>query len=299
MKKLVKKISGNTKTYGVLANPIKHSLSPLIHNTAFQTANMDAVYLAFEVKNNRIEEALAGVRALELSGVNISMPYKRMALDYLIENNFPVCEVSELVGSCNTIVNTGRRLRGYNTDGIGLVTSIEKEGISLAGKRLSILGAGGAARAIVCQLAKSSVQSIVIFKRHNESFQDVSAYFNLISMVLGVKIDVYPYENVKLMQEVFAQTDILINATQVGMTGYPGLPIESADMLHEKLIVVDLIYAPLETEFLKAAKTKGCRTMNGIGMLLYQAASSFKLMTGKTMPIDQVKVAIEQQLNKL
>ncbi|MGY3764933.1 shikimate dehydrogenase [Vagococcus vulneris] len=291
-------ITGMTELYGVMANPIKHSLSPLIYNTAFQYLHMDAVYMAFEVDEANFDAAYQAIIPMGIKGLNISMPYKKDVMTKLLADNYKVSDVAVLASSCNTVVNQGCQLEGHNTDGLGFILSLNEHEIDIDNKVLTILGAGGAARSIIIQAAKTKVKEINIFKRMDQKFNKLVLFYQSISERFDAKINVFPYEDEEKMALIISQSDILVNATQVGMVQQPGLPIPTCDFLHKNLVVSDLIYYPLQTELLKKAEENGCQTINGIGMLIHQAAYSFNLMTNQEMPVAVVKKAVHQHLEK-
>lgn len=288
-------ITGYTRVLGVIADPIKHSLSPMIHNTAFNLLNLDSVYLAFEVKNRALEDGIKSIRSLDMQGVNVSMPYKDKVIQYLDELSKEASEI----GAVNTIVNNDGKLVGYNTDGIGFVNSLYAKEIKLKNKNIVLLGAGGASKAIVNQLCKEAVTSIAIFKQENETYQDIKQYFESVGKKYECNINVFPYHQQDLMEILIKECDILINGTNLGMEKtIDKSPVHTTKMLANQ-VVVDLIYSPAETLFLSEARKKGCQTLNGLGMLLYQAAEAFKLWTDQEMPVEEVEKEILKYLKNI
>ncbi|MDT2835022.1 shikimate dehydrogenase [Vagococcus carniphilus] len=284
-------ISGKTRLAGVIANPIKHSLSPMIHNTAYKVLNFDAVYLAFEVEQVEFEHAMNAVKTLDMMGINISMPYKKDAYDLCDE----LTERAKLIGVVNTVVNRNNKLLGDNTDGLGFIGSLKDYGVSVKGKVLTILGAGGAAKAAICQSALEGAKEIHVFKRQNETFESVKRDLEKIAIETNVKIMVHGYHDKKAIEFALKESTLIVNSTQLGMGNNNDLPLDEMGLIKESHVVVDLIYHPLETPFLKQAKKSKALTINGLGMLVHQAAYAFKLMTGETMPVDKVieKLKIE------
>ncbi|MGO3731562.1 MAG: shikimate dehydrogenase [Vagococcus sp.] len=282
-------ISGYTKVAAVIANPIKHSLSPFIHNTAFSECGIDGVYVAFEVESKAFEASLESVRTLNMMGANISMPFKHRAFDYVDD----VSESAKLIGAVNTVVRRGDQLVGHNTDGVGFIKSLKAKEVSIKEKNLVLLGAGGAGKAVACQCALDGARKVTIFKRHNQSFDDTVMFFKQVTQETGVQMVVMAYEDKASMQQAIQESDILINSTHIGMDNtIQEMPIDGEDILHTQLVVVDLIYHPMETLLLKKARKKGCQTINGLGMLLYQAAYAFQLWTGQEMPVDCVETKL-------
>lgn len=287
-----KSISGYTKLAGVIAKPIKHSLSPSIHNTAYQELGIDAVYLAFEVENNNFDQAIEAMKTFNMLGVNLSMPYKRRGY----EKCDTLSESAKLIGVVNTIVQRNGQLHGYNTDGIGFIESLKSEGVSIKNKTMTILGAGGAAKAVISQCALEGINEIIVFKRKNETFQQVVDELNIISQKTKVELNVLDYADKKAMAKAVSTSHIIVNATQIGMGENQDLPIHDNVKITNKQVVVDLLYHPLESPFLKLAKTNHAVSINGIGMLIHQAAHAFWLMTNQEMPVKKIT---EQLINEL
>ena len=281
------KIDGYTRLAAVVANPIKHSISPFIHNTAFEATNTNGVYLAWEVEGTDLAETVANIRRYQMFGINLSMPYKEQVIPYLDQ----LSEEARLIGAVNTVVNREGTLIGYNTDGKGFFKSLPSFKISK--KRLVLLGAGGAAKAILAQAILDGVSQISVFVR-SSSMGKTRPYLEKIQNTTGFRVDLFALEDVQDLQDSITQADLLVNATSVGMDG-SFQPIPTSIVLPEKLLVADVIYQPFETPFLKWAKEQGNQSINGLGMLLYQAAEAFELWTGKEMPTDQIWELLKQK----
>ena len=281
------KIDGYTRLAAVVANPIKHSISPFIHNSAFETTNTNGVYLAWEVDATELAETVANIRRYQMYGINLSMPYKEQVIPYLDQLSEEAC----LIGAVNTVVNREGTLIGYNTDGKGFFKSLPSFKISR--KRLVLLGAGGAAKAILAQAILDGVSQISVFVR-SSSMEKTRPYLEKIQNATGFRVDLFALEDVQELQDSITQADLLVNATSVGMDG-SSQPIPTSIVLPEKLMVADVIYQPFETPFLKWAKNQGNQSINGLGMLLYQAAEAFELWTGKEMPTDQIWELLKQK----
>ena len=281
------KIDGYTRLAAVVANPIKHSISPFIHNSAFEATNTNGVYLAWEVDEAELAETVANIRRYQMYGINLSMPYKEQVIAYLDQLSEEAC----LIGAVNTVVNREGTLIGYNTDGKGFFKSLPSFKISR--KRLVLLGAGGAAKAILAQAILDGVSQISIFVR-SSSMEKTRPYLEKIQNATGFRVDLFALEDVQDLQDSITKADLLVNATSVGMDG-SSQPIPTSIVLPEKLLVADVIYQPFETPFLKWAKNQGNQSINGLGMLLYQAAEAFELWTGKEMPIDQIWELLTQK----
>ena len=281
------KIDGYTRLAAVVANPIKHSISPFIHNSAFEATNTNGVYLAWEVDAAELAETVANIRRYKMYGINLSMPYKEQVIPYLDQLSEEAC----LIGAVNTVVNREGTLIGYNTDGKGFFKSLPSFKISR--KRLVLLGAGGAAKAILAQAILDGVSQISVFVR-SSSMEKTRPYLEKIQNATGFRVDLLALEDVQVLQDSITQADLLVNVTSVGMDG-SSQPIPTSIVLPDKLMVADVIYQPFETPFLKWAKNQGNQSINGLGMLLYQAAEAFELWTGKEMPTDQIWESLKQK----
>ena len=281
------KIDGYTRLAAVVANPIKHSISPFIHNSAFEATNTNGVYLAWEVDAAELAETVANIRRYQMYGINLSMPYKEQVIPYLDQLSEEAC----LIGAVNTVVNREGTLIGYNTDGKGFFKSLPSFKISR--KRLVLLGAGGAAKAILAQAILDGVSQVSVFVR-SSSMEKTRPYLEKIQNATGFRVDLFALEDIQELQDSITQADLLVNATSVGMDG-SSQPIPTSIVLPEKLMVADVIYQPFETPFLKWAKEQGNQSINGLGMLLYQAAEAFELWTGKEMPTDQIWESLKQK----
>ena len=281
------KIDGYTRLAAVVANPIKHSISPFIHNRAFEATNTNGVYLAWEVEGTDLAETVANIRRYQMFGINLSMPYKEQVIPYLDQ----LSEEARLIGAVNTVVNREGTLIGYNTDGKGFFKSLPS--FKISGKRMVLLGAGGAAKAILAQAILDGVSQISIFVR-SSSMEKTRPYLEKIQNATGFRVDLFALEDVQDLQDSITKADLLVNATSVGMDG-TSQPIPTSIVLPEKLLVADVIYQPFETPFLKWARNQGNQSINGLGMLLYQAAEAFELWTGKEMPADQIWESLKQK----
>ena len=281
------KIDGYTRLAAVVANPIKHSISPFIHNCAFEATNTNGVYLAWEVDATELAETVANIRRYQMYGINLSMPYKEQVIPYLDQLSEEAC----LIGAVNTVVNRDGTLIGYNTDGKGFFKSLPS--FKISGKRMVLLGAGGAAKAILAQAILDGVSQISVFVR-SSSIEKTRPYLEKLQKATGFRVDLFALEDIQELQDSITQADLLVNATSVGMDG-ASQPIPTSIVLPEKLLVADVIYQPFETPFLKWARKQGNQSINGLGMLLYQAAEAFQLWTGKEMPTEQIWDLLKQK----
>lgn len=281
------KIDGYTRLAAVVANPIKHSISPFIHNSAFEATNTNGVYLAWEVEATDLAETVANIRRYQMYGINLSMPYKEQVIPYLDQ----LSEEARLIGAVNTVVNREGTLIGYNTDGKGFFKSLPS--FKISGKRMVLLGAGGAAKAILTQAILDGVSQIFVFVR-SVSLEKTRSYLKKLQIETGFKVDLFALEDSQKLQDSITQADLLVNATSVGMDE-TSQPIPTGIVLPKQLLVADVIYQPFETPFLKWARSQGNHAVNGLGMLLYQAAEAFQLWTGKEMPTDQIWKLLTQK----
>ena len=282
------KIDGHTRLAAVIAKPIKHSISPFIHNMAYDLTDTNAVYLAFEVDRENLEQAVENIRLHQMLGANISMPYKQEVITFLDELD----ESAFLIGAVNTIVNQNGRLIGYNTDGFGFFRSLSN--FHIKGKNLTILGTGGAASAIIGQAVLGGVEKVCVFDPRDRLAGHKERVVQL-SRRLGHPIQLLAVEDLAALTDAVNQSDLFINATGLGMDG-KSLPIPSDFVFPKGLPVADMTYCPAETPFLRLAREQGLQTVNGLGMLLYQAEKAFELMTGKKMPSEEIKKALIEKL---
>ncbi len=283
------RITGHTELIGLLATPIRHSKSPMMHNTAFEALGLDYAYLAFDIQPEQLEDCVKGLKALGAKGWNVSMPYKNSIIPLLDE----VSQASRLCGSVNTVINRDGKLYGTVTDGTGYMMSLKDRGFDIIGKKITILGCGGAATAISIQAALDGVKEISIFNAGDSFFPRAEENAKKIRENTDCVAHAYPLEDTQRLREEIASSVLLANATNVGMGKLEGISlITDKTMLRPELICTDVIYTPEETAFLKLAREVGCPTMNGNGMVLYQGAEAFRLWTGHDMPIDAVKAVL-------
>ena len=280
------KIDGYTRMAAVIANPIRHSISPFIHNQAYQLTATNAVYLAWEVEEEEVEQSLQQLRVLDMLGANISMPFKQKVLPYLDQLD----ESAQLMGSVNTIVQKDGRLTGYNTDGLGFLKSLPKT-FSIKNKKLVLFGAGGAARAIVLEAIRQGVGEIHLFVRP-ESLAKYQAIFSPLSEALSFSIVLHDLSSLDQVHAMMVEADLLINATGLGMDGV-SLPVPKDFTFPKGCLVADLAYFPAKTPFLHLAEEQEVQTVNGLGMLFHQAGLAFELMTDKTFPEQEVWQAVK------
>jgi shikimate dehydrogenase len=272
------KISGKTKIVALLGYPVEHSLSPEMHNRAFKSLDIDYCYIALEVKPEMIREAVSGIRAFGFAGANVTVPHKEAVM--------PVLDVvdseASFIGAVNTVVNSNGKLNGYNTDGRGFMKSLEEEGIDIAGKKVFIIGSGGGARAISYYLSEKT-SDLFIFDIDTEKAE------KLKDDLLINRKNVHRPDGLEEIQDM----DIVINATPLGLRPDDPLPLD-VSKLNPGQVVGDLIYK--ETQLQQEAAQKGCRTFNGLGMLLWQGVLAQELWTGKTPPLEVMREALLEGL---
>jgi shikimate dehydrogenase len=274
--------SGKTAVYAVIGDPIAHSMSPVMQNAAFEAMNLDCFFLAFKVAPAEVENALLGVRGLGIRGLNVTMPHKNAVVTYLDE----VDETAQFLGSVNTILNEGGKLRGFSTDGIGALRALKENGATLSGKKLVLLGGGGAARAIAFTLAKE-VGELVLLNRTPEKTVPLAEALNQKFHRKVTAGSLSP----SAIKENLRDADVLINATSVGMHPNALQSLVKSEWLKLSLTVMDIVYSPLETKLAKDAKAAGAKVVSGLEMLIYQGAASFELWTGKPAPVEVMRKA--------
>ncbi|MDI6890991.1 MAG: shikimate dehydrogenase [Thermodesulfovibrionales bacterium] len=272
------KLSGRTKITGLFGYPVEHTLSPAMHNAAFEALGLDYCYVAFPVHPDYIKDAVMAIRALNIAGVNVTIPHKERVIPFLDD----IDEEASLIGAVNTIVNSSGRLKGYNTDGRGFTQSLSERGIPAEGKDILIIGAGGASRSISYYLGQKA-EGLFLYDIDEEKaerlVQDLKKILNNISAVDDIT-----------RTERF---HIIINATPLGLKGEDPLPFDTT-LLRPDQTVCDLIYK--KTRLLEEASKKGCVTLNGLGMLLWQGVFAFELWTGRKPPVDVMRDALYKSL---
>jgi shikimate dehydrogenase len=281
------KISGKTRVCGIIGDPIEHTLSPAMHNAAFEELNLDFVYVAFRVRREELRDAIIGARSLDVHGLNVTMPHKNAVMKYLDEIDSP----ARAIGAVNTILNDKGRLIGYDTDGIGALKALKENGINPNGKKLLLLGAGGAGKAIAFQAAQE-VEELVILNRTPQKAKKLA---EVLRKEFNKKINGNALST-EIIKKELRDTDILVNATSVGMHPNIDQSLVPKSSLRPDLCVMDIVYDPIETKLVKDAKAVGAKIVSGIEMLVYQGAASFEIWTHQSAPVKVMKKAV---LNKL
>ena len=272
-------ITGKTTVVGIFGHPVEHSFSPLMHNTAFQHLNLNYCYVPFPVHPDRLGEAVTAIRALGLRGVNVTIPHKQGVIPYLDE----LSPEARIIGAVNTIVNQEGCLKGYNTDGQGFVRSLKEDGgTEPRDKTVILLGAGGSARGVGVQLALAGVKKVYLVSRTPEKGEEIA---QVIMDNSAAQAEALPWTK-EALELALETAHVLVNTTPIGMYPYyASVPPVVTDLLIPELLVADLVYNPMETGFLLAAKEKGCATLSGLGMLLHQGTIAFELWTGSVAPV--------------
>ena len=284
-------ISGKTKVCGLIGDPVEHSLSPCFQNAAFQNRGLDFIYVVFKVETGRLKTAIAGMRSLGIFGLNVTMPHKIDIIQYLDELD----ETAKSIGSVNTILNKKGKLVGSTTDGKGALEALKYTGVELPGKKVVILGAGGASRSVSFTLAKEVKELVILnrtFKKAEELIKELSTTQAVNAFVKAGELT---HQNA---QQELRDANILINATSIGMRPQDSLMPVDSSFLRSDLVVFDLVYEPLETRLLKEAKKKGATTIDGLTMLVFQGAISFETWTGVKAPVEVMMEAAAEEISQ-
>jgi shikimate dehydrogenase len=274
-----KNISGKTKICALIGDPVEHTMSPAMHNAAFQKLALDYTYIAFRVKPEQLKEAVAGFRAFGIRGFNVTIPHK-VAVMPLLDSLDPL---AEKIGAVNTVVNDNGKLKGYNTDAEGFLQALLEHGFKPKNKKIVVLGAGGASRAISYILAQEGANLAILNRRQELNWAlDIARLINanfqreVKALELGHLADVLP-------------TDLLVNATSVGMSPAANVSPVPATLLTKVPLVFDIVYNPIKTQLLKDAVDAGAQTISGVDMLAWQGALAFEKWTGKKAPLDLMR----------
>ncbi len=281
------KITGKTKLLGLIGTPVEHSKSPEMYNYCFDKFGLDYAYLAFDISIDKTKEAIDALKMVGFRGANVTMPCKQEALKYMDE----LTPAAKAIGAVNTIVNDNGKLTGYNTDGMGYTRNLERSGVTVKGKKIVLLGGGGAASAIATQAALEGAAKISIFNLKDAFWGSLEKTVERIAeAVPECEFSLNDLADKELLKEFIDDADILSNATKVGMApNDKATLIEDTSWFRKDLVVTDAVYAPPKTRFLKEAEAAGCTVCSGLGMLLCQGAEAFRLYTGEQMPIDEIR----------
>ncbi len=265
------KINPETKVFGIIGFPLSHSLSPVMHNRAFEELGINAVYLYFPCRE--VEGVVAGMKSLSIKGLSVTIPHKEKICRYVDELD----PIAKSIGAINTLVNKGEKVIGYNTDAYGAVMALKSRIEDLRAKKVLIIGAGGASRAIGFALKEEGAEISITNRTEQRG----------IALAKELKAKFYPFSDIR------GDFDIVIQTTPLGM--YPEIekmPSVPDSIFEKKPVVMDIIYNPMETAFLKLAKKKGCETISGVDMFVYQGAKQFELWTGKQAPVSIMRETV-------
>ena len=289
---MIDSISGKTKICALIGDPVEHTMSPAIHNAAFSEMGLDYAYVAFPVKAEEVPAAIAGMKALNMRGLSVTMPHK-VAVIPLLDKLDPL---AEKIGAINTIVNDNGILTGYNTDATGFLQAMLERGVEPKGKNIAIMGAGGASRAVSFILADRGAE-LVILNRLLELDWAVELA-QKISQAFGKNVEALEL-NEDNLAKTLENTDILVNATSVGMSPDIDETLVASHLLKSGLVVFDIIYNPFKTRLLREAERAGAKTISGLDMLVWQGALAFEKWTGQKAPVDIMKGAAIKALREI
>ena len=283
-------ITGKTRVCGVIGDPIEHTLSPVMHNAAFKELNLDAVFVAFKVKHAEVGNAVNGMRALNMLGLNVTMPHKKAVIDHLdkLDKN------AKFLNAVNTIRNKNGNLLGFNTDGVGALKALKENGVPSRGRKVLLLGAGGAARAIAYTLTKEADELVIL----NRTVKQAEGLAKLLSKVHKKQVTGGALSP-SLIKQHLQDSDILINATSVGMKPNANQSPVPPELLRANLAVMDIVYNPVETKLARDAKAAGAKVISGVEMLIFQGAASFEIWTGRKAPVEVMRKAALNHLAKV
>lgn len=284
-------LTGKTTVYGVIGDPVAHTLSPLMHNHALGIMGLDCVYVPFHVVPERLGDAVRGMRAFGIRGLNVTVPHKTAVMQYLDD----ISPEARVIGAVNTILVEGGRLRGDNTDVFGFLMCVLKGGhLENLPSKVCVLGAGGAARGVVYACAnRDEVEEVVVANRTVSKAETLAGE---IAGSSGKRIVAVPNEG-NAFNDAVSGAGLVVNTTSVGMhPDTSSTPVPDLTLFHHGQIVCDIIYSPLETRLLREAASRGASTLNGLAMLAYQGARSLSLWTGKEAPADAMLEILQQAL---
>ncbi|MGX9757456.1 shikimate dehydrogenase [Clostridioides difficile] len=280
-------ISGRTGLFALIGTPVGHSKSPIMYNYSFEKLDLDYRYLAFDITVDKVKDALSAIKTFNIKGANVTMPCKTAVTEYMDE----LSPAARIIGACNTIVNEGGKLVGHITDGVGYVRNLKENGVEVKGKKLTIMGAGGAATAIQVQCALDGAREISIFNAKDDFYKRAEQTIeNIKKEVPECIVNLYDLADTEKLYEEVSSSDILTNATLIGMKPHDNeTNIKDISVLRKELVVIDVVYNPKKTKMIEDAEANGCKAIGGLGMLLYQGAEAFNLYTGLEMPVEEIK----------
>ncbi len=279
-------IDGSTEVFGIIGFPLEHSLSPVMHNSVFKAMKLNCIYIPFLVRKE-LRQTILGLHAVNVKGVNVTIPHKEEVIKYLDELD----ETSAMIGSVNTIKFNDKKV-GYNTDGIGAVQALKEKNAEIKGKKIMLLGAGGAARSIAFQSILEGCSELLILNRTKKRGDKLALDIFERTNFLGKSLKL----NDEVLSRHIKEVDILINSTSLGM--YPNInetPVPK-EILHEELVVFDIVYNPLKTKLLREAEEVGAKTIDGVGMLVHQGAETLRIWLDIDPPIDLMRETLLSHL---
>lgn len=284
------RISGTTTLLGLIGTPVEHSKSPAMYNHCFQKFGLDWAYLAFDIPQEKAGDAVQAIRTLGMRGANVTMPCKNAVIPYLDK----LTPAAEAIQAVNTIVNENGTLVGHNTDGCGYTQNLRRSGVEVKGKKIVLLGGGGAASAIAIQAALEGAAEIAVFNLKDAFWPRVEKGLQAIAKAApGCAITLNDLQDREALHQAILRCDILSNATRVGMAPYEDQSnITDLGWFRPDLIVTDVVYAPPQTRMLREAQAAGCLTCDGLGMLLCQGAEAFRLYSGMEMPVEEIRALL-------
>lgn len=283
-------IDTDTRVLGLIGNPIKHSLSPLMHNAAFEKMGLNYVYLPFQVQEKELKEAVASIRGLDLKGVNVTIPFKEKVIPYLDE----LSEEALACQAVNVICNQNGSLVGYNTDGKGFIRALKEENVAINGRAVFI-GAGGAARSLAYELAREGISEIIFMDLDYDKGAEL-AKFIAASNLCDTYAEIMDQDKFGIYSK---KADLIVNCSPVGM--HPHIkqaPVEDLSRVSSEAVLCDVIYNPLTTRFLQMGQVRGVKTINGLSMFVYQGVLTLEIMLGIKPPADFMKEVVRLQLEK-
>ncbi len=279
-------ITGRTGLCCLLGSPVAHSISPMIHNEAFRLLGLDYVYLCFDTADADLGTAVRALKELHVCGFNVTMPHKEHVVAFLDE----LTPAARMIGAVNTVKYENGRLIGHNTDGIGYMRAVREAGYRPEDGAMTLLGAGGAASAIAIQAALDGVPVLHIVNRRGRSWAHAEELAGRINAGTSCRADVTDLADAQAVAACVGGSALLTNATSVGMAPHDdAVPLADSSLLRPELLVSDIIYNPRQTRLLREAAGRGCRTVNGLPMLLYQGAEAFRIWTGQEMPVEEIR----------
>ncbi|HBV67564.1 MAG TPA: shikimate dehydrogenase [Clostridiales bacterium] len=289
-----KRISGRTKLLALFGTPVGHSGSPAMYNFSFQYDDIDCAYMAFDVNVEQMPKVIESIKLYNIKGGNFTMPCKNIAAE-LVDKLSPAAEI---VGACNTFVNDNGVITGYITDGIGFTENLRQNGFEIKGKKVVVLGAGGAATAIHVQLALEGASEVTIFNVKDSFFERAEkTKAKLAEKCPKVVVNVEDLNDKEKLKDYINNCDIVINATTVGMKPHDDMSLIDKSLFRKNLVVADTVYNPEKTKMILEAEEAGCKTIGGKGMLLQQGAANYELFTGHKMPVNEY-VKFQQENGK-